>query len=200
MNDTHRDHGCLPAADWQSAAPAIRPALLPADSGHPLLTDGPAGLAVAYVVVADGAEVPVDASHLRAWRVEPRDIQYAAMSNLAAWSESAGWLDEVDGHRRLVWSDSGDGMDAARILLASVRRRLTDELGPRGRVLVAMPERDLLIACSPTTWPAAPGPRTSRSTPASSSWWTASWSRRDSRPRSRRLAAIGAPRSCRLRP
>jgi uncharacterized protein YtpQ (UPF0354 family) len=154
MNDTHRDHGCLPAADWHSAAPAIRPALLPADSGHPLLTDGPAGLAVAYVVVADGAEVPVDASHLRAWRVEPRDIQYAAMSNLAAWSESAGWLDEVDGHRRLVWSDSGDGMDAARILLASVRRRLTDELGPRGRVLVAMPERDLLIASG-----AAPGDR-----------------------------------------
>jgi uncharacterized protein YtpQ (UPF0354 family) len=146
MYDTNRDHGYLPAADWQSAAPAIRPTLLHASSGHPLLTDGPAGLAVAYVMAADGAEVPVDPSHLRAWGVGPRDVEYAAMANLAVWSESAAWLDEVDGHRHLVWSESGDGMDAARILLASVRRRLADELGPRGRVLVAMPERDLLIA------------------------------------------------------
>jgi uncharacterized protein YtpQ (UPF0354 family) len=146
MYDTNRDRGYLPAADWQSAAPAIRPALLPAGSAQSLLSDGPAGLTVAYVVAANGAEVPVDSSHLRAWGVEPRDIEYAAMANLAEWSESAAWLDEVDGHRHLVWSESGDGMDAARILLASVRRRLADELGPRGRVLVAMPERDLLIA------------------------------------------------------
>jgi uncharacterized protein YtpQ (UPF0354 family) len=146
MYHTNRDHGYLRVADWQSAAPAIRPALLPAGSAHSLRSDGPAGLAVAYVVAADGAEVAVDPSHLRAWGVEPRDIEYAAMANLAAWSESAAWVDEVDGHRHLVWSESGDGMDAARILLASVRRRLADQLGPRGRVLVAMPERDLLIA------------------------------------------------------
>ena len=138
--------GCPVPADWRAAARAIRPALMPADSDAPLTTDGPAGLAVAYVVVADGAEVPVAPRHLRAWGVEPHDVQYAAMSNLAAWSESAAWVEEVDGRRRLVWSDSGEGMDAARILLAGVRRRLADELGSRGRVLVAMPERDLLIA------------------------------------------------------
>jgi hypothetical protein len=146
MNDMNSGPGCLLTADWRTAARAIRPALLPADHDAPLVTGGPAGLAVAYVVAADGAEIPVAPRHLRAWGVEPRDVQSVAMANLAAWSESAAWVDEVDGRRRLVWSDSGEGMDAARILLAGVRRRLADELGSRGRALVAMPERDLLIA------------------------------------------------------
>jgi uncharacterized protein YtpQ (UPF0354 family) len=146
MSDIDYDPGCLLPADWPTAARAIRPALLPADHDAPLVTGGPAGLAVAYVVAADGAEIQVAPRHLLAWGVEPRDVQSAAMANLAAWSESAAWVDEVDGRRRLVWSESGEGMDAARILLAGVRSRLARELGSRGRVLVAMPERDLLIA------------------------------------------------------
>jgi len=68
------------------------------------------------------------------------------MRNLAAWSAAAPWTDEVSGDRRLVSSDSGDGWDAARILLSDVRAHLANELGPTGRVLVGLPERHLLIA------------------------------------------------------
>jgi hypothetical protein len=146
MNDIEVDAHSLSARDWRAASRSIRPALLAAAHDSPLVTGGPAGLAVAYVVVSEGAEVPVAPGHLRAWGVEPHEVHSTAMANLAAWSASASWVDEVDGHRRLVWSDSGDGLDAARILLVDVRRRLADELGSRGRVLVAVPERDLLIA------------------------------------------------------
>ncbi len=42
------------------------------------------------------------------------------MRNLAAWSATAPWTDEVSGERRLISSDTGNGWDAARILLPEV--------------------------------------------------------------------------------
>ena len=53
------------------------------------------------------------------------------MRNLAAWSASAPWTDEVSGERRLISSDTGNGWDAVRILLPEVTAHLTSELGPR---------------------------------------------------------------------
>jgi uncharacterized protein YtpQ (UPF0354 family) len=69
-----------------------------------------------------------------------------ALRNLAAWSSEAAWTDEVSGDRRLLSSDTGDGWDAVRVLLAEVRDHLARELGAAGRVLVGLPERHLLIA------------------------------------------------------
>ena len=63
-----------------------------------------------------------------------------------AWSATAPWTDEVSGDRRLLSSDTGDGNDAARILLPDVRDHLARELGVAGRVLVGLPERHLLVA------------------------------------------------------
>jgi uncharacterized protein YtpQ (UPF0354 family) len=82
------------------------------------------------------------------WWVEPSAIQEAALANLAAWSATATWTDEVSGARRLMSSDSGDGWDAVRILLPEVREHLERELAPSGRVLVGLPERHLLVAGS----------------------------------------------------
>ena len=81
-----------------------------------------------------------------AWGVRPDQVHAAAMSNLGAWSTGASWLDEVDGHRRVVWSDWGEGLDAARILLSEVRDRLVSDLAPARRILIGLPERNLLIA------------------------------------------------------
>ena len=81
-----------------------------------------------------------------AWGVGPDEVHAAAMANLAAWSADAPWVEEMAGRRRIVWSDSGEGMDAARILLPGVLARLASDLGGAGRVLVGLPERDLLIA------------------------------------------------------
>ena len=81
----------------------------------------------------------------------------------------APWTDEISGDRRLVSSDTGDGWDAARILLPEVVAHLTPELAPYGRILVGLPERHLLTAASlrPTTRSSRRSlPTSSSSTPA----------------------------------
>ena len=70
------------------------------------------------------------------------------MRNLAAWSATAPWTDEVSGDRRLISSDTGAGWDAVRILLPEVVAHLVEELGGSGRILVGVPERHLLTAGS----------------------------------------------------
>ncbi|MGA2513744.1 MAG: hypothetical protein ABSG37_09015 [Candidatus Limnocylindrales bacterium] len=154
-----------PEHDWAAASRLVRPALRPVGTpgtdgsdlrvpagggglGKPIMTNGPAGLPIVYVIPGPGFEVVVDVEHLLAWGVRPDQVHAAAMSNLAAWSASAGWSDESNGRRRIVWSDTGEGLDAARILLAAVRRRLVSDLAPAHRILVGLPERDLLIAAA----------------------------------------------------
>jgi hypothetical protein len=114
----------------------------------PLVDEGPAGLPVVYSMRAGGFDVIVNGDHLLSWGVEPAAIQDAALSNLAAWSAAAPWTDEASGDRRLLSSDTGDGWDAARILLPDVVEHLTRELGASGRVLVGLPERHLLVAAT----------------------------------------------------
>jgi hypothetical protein len=151
--------------DWAAASSLIRPALRPVGTvgvdgtdvrvstvssapGKPLVKPGPAGVAVGFVIPGRGFDVHVGVDHMLAWGVGPDAVEAAAMANLAAWSLEAEWVDEVNGQRRVRWSDSGDGMDAARILLRDVRRRLAADLAPAERVLVGVPERNLLIAAA----------------------------------------------------
>ncbi len=156
-----------PEHDWKAAAallyPALRPAgtagltvaainpeALAADAGRshsqPLVDEGPCGIAVVYALNAGAYDVIVNGDHLLSWGVPVTEVQDAAMRNLANWSANAAWTDEVSGDRRLLSSDTGDGWDAARILLPEVLERLGRELSPAGRVLVGVPERHLLIA------------------------------------------------------
>ncbi|MFI5292868.1 MAG: hypothetical protein ACHQ02_08375, partial [Candidatus Limnocylindrales bacterium] len=115
---------------------------------QPLLDEGPAGLPVVYTLDAGAYDIVVNGDHLMSWGVGATDIQDAAMRNLARWSATAPWTDEISGDRRLVSSDTGDGWDAARILLPEVMAHLATELGPYGRVLIGLPERHLLTAAS----------------------------------------------------
>jgi hypothetical protein len=156
-----------PEHDWSAATAILFPSLRPpgatglvmadidsealaADSARihsqPLVDEGPGGLAVVYVLHAGGFDVIVNGDHLLSWGVTPDAIQETAMRNLAAWSATAAWTDEVSGERRLISSDTGEGWDATRILLPEVVDRLSNELGAVGRVLVGVPERHLLIA------------------------------------------------------
>jgi hypothetical protein len=155
-----------PEHDWNAASrvlfPQLRPvgtagvraedfdpeSVLSAPHGQtlPLLDAGPCGIPVAYAISAGGFDVIVNPEHLLSWGVRPGDVHDAAHRNLAEWSATAPWTDEVSGDRRLMSSDSGDGWDAARILLAETREHLTRELASTGRVLVGLPERHLLIA------------------------------------------------------
>jgi len=158
-----------PEHDWAHARDLIYPALRPIGTtgksvasldvdalaasaaqrhAEPLLDEGPVGLPVVYALDAGAYDVMVSSGHLLSWGVAPSDVQDAAIRNLSRWSESAPWTDEVSGERRLVSSDTGDGWDAARILLPDVIAHLRAELGPHGRVLVGLPERHLLVAGS----------------------------------------------------
>ena len=156
-----------PEHDWAAAAsllfPLLRPtgthglavgdvdeAALAADANRhhsqPLLDEGPCDLCVVYAMPGTGFDVIINGDHLLSWGVSVTDLQDTALRNLAAWSETAAWTDEVSGERRLISSDTGDGWDATRILLPEVRDRLAAELGSAGRVLVGVPERHLLVA------------------------------------------------------
>ena len=155
--------------DWQAAADHVYPVLRPAgthgtklaeiDSEQlaqeglkkhalPLIDPGPADLAVAYVLREAAYDILVNADHLLAWGVDADKLRETAMANLAAWSARAPWTDELSGARRLLSSDTGEGSDAARILLADVRQHLAGECGGPARVLIAVPDRDLLVAAS----------------------------------------------------
>lgn len=159
----------MPEHDWTAAADHIYPVLRPAGThgtmlaavneaelaqeglkkhALPLIDPGPADLAVAYALREPAYDVLVNADHLLAWGVGADQLRETAMANLAAWSATAPWTDELSGDRRLLSSDTGEGSDAARILLEDVRHHLAGECGGPGRVLVALPDRDLLIAGS----------------------------------------------------
>ena len=162
-----------PEHDWALARTLIMPALRPvgtqglvvesvdraalAESGatshaQPLVDEGPCGIVVVYAMAAAGFDVLVSGDHLLDWGVGPRDVQDAALSNLAAWSAAIPWTTEESGGRRLLSSDSGDGQDAARILLPEVCAHLAGVVGAGGaRVLVGLPERHLLVAGSLAT-------------------------------------------------
>ena len=110
-------------------------------------TKGRAGCRSSTRMTAGAFDIIVNGDHLLSWGVgRERRSRTPRSRNLAAWSASAAWTDEVSGERRLLSSDTGDGWDAARILLPEVATTLTRELGAAGRVLVGLPERHLLIA------------------------------------------------------
>jgi uncharacterized protein YtpQ (UPF0354 family) len=113
---------------------------------QPLLDEGPAGIPVVYTMAAGGFDILVNGDHLLSWGIEPAELQSAAVANLREWAATAPWTDETEGDRRLISSDTGDGMDAARIILPETLDYLQRELGPHGRVLVGIPERHLLAA------------------------------------------------------
>jgi hypothetical protein len=157
----------MPEHDWTAAAAVVVPVLRPvgtvglridvvdravlvanANKAHtlPLVGDGPCDLVVAYALPAAGFDVIVNGEHLLSWNVEPGAVHEAAIANLAAWSAGAEWSDEISGERRLLSSDTGSGLDAARVLLPEVREHLAAELGGSGRVLVGLPDRHLLLA------------------------------------------------------
>jgi hypothetical protein len=156
-----------PEHDWERARTLLFPAFRPVGTlgleiesfdrealaihgrqshAQPLLDQGPAGLPVVYTINAGSFDIIVNGDHLVSWGVDPAAVQDAAIANLAAWSSAAAWSVETSGERRLVSSQTGDGHDAARILLPEVVQYLERELGPHGRILIGLPERHLLTA------------------------------------------------------
>jgi hypothetical protein len=158
-----------PEHDWGIARERVRPAFRPVGTqgtaietvdrdtlaqhamqshAQPLIDTGPAGLPVVYTLAAGGFDIVVNADHLLSWGIEPSQLQDAALRNLTAWAANAPWSEETSGDRRVISSDTGDGLDAARIMLPDSIAYLSRELGSTGRVLVGIPERHLLVAAT----------------------------------------------------
>ena len=153
-----------PEHEWATAAGLVFPVLRPAGTvgtfldrlatpmsaagdTQPLIDPGPEDLVVAYVISAVGFDVLANGDHLAAWSIPPAELRETAFRNLAEWSARAPWSEEVDGRRRILSSDTGDGWDAARILLPEVTAHLGSTLGEGGaQVLVGLPARHLLLA------------------------------------------------------
>jgi hypothetical protein len=167
--DDSRMHSEAPEHDWAAAAAHVFPALRPSGTqgvqlseldeaqlategtkkhALALLDPGPVDLAVAYVLRTPAFDVVINADHLLTWAISAETLRATAMTNLRAWSESAPWTDELSDGRHLLSSDTGDGGDAARILLPEARAHIAGECGGPARTLVALPDRDLLLAGS----------------------------------------------------
>jgi hypothetical protein len=167
--DEARAHSEAPEHDWAAASAHVFPTLRPAGTHGASLADldtdrlaqegmkkhalaltdpGPADLVTVYVLRESAFDVVINADHLLTGGVAPEVLRDAAMANLRAWSQTAPWTEEHTGARRLLSSDTGEGADAARILLSEVRDKIVGECGGPARVLVALPDRDLLIAGS----------------------------------------------------
>ena len=158
-----------PEHDWGLARELVRPGFRPVGTqgmsmetvdrdtlaqhamqshAQPLIDSGPAGLPVVYTIAAGGFDIVVNGDHLLSWGIEPSQLQDAALRNLATWASTAPWSEETSGDRRVISSDTGDGLDAARILLPDAIAYLARELGANGRVMIGIPERHLLVAAT----------------------------------------------------
>ena len=159
-----------PEQDWERAKAVLYPAFRPVGTlglaidtldrnelvehgstqhhSQPLLDEGPAGLPVVYTIDAGGFDIVVNGDHFLTWGVEASVLQDAALANLATWAATAAWTSETSGERRLISSQTGDGCDAARILLPETIEHISRELSPFGRILVGLPERHLLTAAA----------------------------------------------------
>jgi uncharacterized protein YtpQ (UPF0354 family) len=167
--DTARSQSEAPEHEWEAATPHVFPALRPAATqgvqlagldpaslsqegtkkhALALLDPGPVDLAVVYVLRTEAYDIVINADHLLTWGIAPETLRDAAMANLRTWSATAPWTDEVADGRHLLSSDSGEGNDAVRILLPEARHHIAGACGGPARILVALPDRDLLVAGS----------------------------------------------------
>lgn len=157
-----------PENDWTAAQKLVFPQLRRPDIGgvraqdvgsisladtpshtEPIVNAGPVDLTVVYALAAEGFTVLINMDHLGAWGIDGARLHQVALANLAGWSKQAEWTEERTGERRLLSSSTGDGYDAARILLPEARARIA-ELASGAvsgtRILVGLPEQDLLVA------------------------------------------------------
>jgi hypothetical protein len=167
--ESHAPASEAPEHDWAAARGLLLPLLCPpgthgtnlseVDVGElsaeglrtharPVVDPGPVDTVIAYAIRGGGFDVLVNADHLLEWGIGPDQLREAATANLAAWSSRAPWREELSGERRLLVSDTGEGADAARILLPDVRSRLVADLGSAGRILIGLPNRHLLLAAA----------------------------------------------------
>jgi hypothetical protein len=103
------------------------------------------GVQVALALAYPGRSRYVRAEELERWSVDPAEAEALAVARLAARSEAARFAAITTSAGPLVFARSGDGLDAARLLLPGLAGVLASAL--EGPLLAAVPHRDALFAC-----------------------------------------------------
>ena len=104
------------------------------------------GIELALVLAYEGRARYVRTDEVSAWQDLEDAVVAQAVENLASRSGRARFASVDTDHGRLVVARSGDGLDAARLLLPGLSSVLGSALpGPHA---VAVPHRDTLLACS----------------------------------------------------
>jgi hypothetical protein len=109
--------------------------------------DGTAsGIAVALVLPYTERARYLRADEPASWQRSADEVRARAVANLAARSAKANFTRVETATGPLVIARTGDGLDAARLLLPGLREVLAAALG--SPCAVAVPHRDTLLACA----------------------------------------------------
>src|SRR5690606_18502395 len=103
------------------------------------------GVQVALILAYPGRSRYVRAEELERWGASPAEAEALAIARLAARSGAARLAAVPVAEGTMVMARSGDGLDAARLLLPGLPAVLAAALD--GPLLVAVPHRDALYAC-----------------------------------------------------
>lgn len=104
-------------------------------------------LIIAYVIDEERSVAYINEDHLERWGVSVQDLHTCALENLRRRTEAQVKYTTVGaGEQRLFIYNSGDGYDAARLLLADVLAGWARALP--GNLVIGIPNRDFLIAFS----------------------------------------------------
>lgn len=145
------------ATSWDEACDRLVPRLLSAafleelrashgDRGE--LWTEPLGhdVHVALLLAYEGRARYVRRDEVDAWAVAPGEPRAAAVANLARRSAAARFARVDTPEGPIVVARTGDGLDAARLILPALHDVLAPELG--SPFLAAVPHRDTLLACA----------------------------------------------------
>lgn len=99
-------------------------------------------LRMALILQHDGRARYIRTTELEAWGVSPAMARRVALDNLGRRPVRV----HHDQQRNTLTVRTGDGLDSARLLLRKVQEALRSALGDQ--VVIAIPHRDALIACS----------------------------------------------------
>lgn len=150
--------GEVQRTSWDEARPILLPRLVasafveelhrahPASHGRIFGRSLCPGIEIALVLAYEGRARYVRTDEVGAWLDHESAVLAQAVENLASRSARARFAAVDTDHGRLVVARSGDGLDAARLLLPGLSSVLGNALpGPHA---VAVPHRDTLLACS----------------------------------------------------
>ncbi|MBU6335572.1 MAG: DUF1444 family protein [Chloroflexi bacterium] len=138
--------------EFTAIAPRLLPMLKPADilvgvreRRVPMLAyqDFPGELVITYAIREARSVVYINEVQLDAWGVDVSEVHRHAIANLRRRTAQVQAISVGDSPRRLFMFNTGDGCDAARILLGDIIETWTRRV--TGTLVIGIPHRDLLI-------------------------------------------------------